>query len=57
MLGATAFRITTRACEIRVKNGEDIYEVVKDYPRLDESQIQQLVEMFTADNDENEVTE
>lgn len=47
MLSPIAFRITSRACEIRVQNGEDIHEIVKEYTKLSDTQIAELIEIFT----------
>lgn len=53
MLSQTAFRITARACEIRVHNGESITDVVLDYPKLSEEQVEILINQFTvAENQE-----
>lgn len=52
MLSATAFRITSRACEIRVQNGEDIHDVVKEYTKLSDEQANELIEKFTVSEEE-----
>lgn len=53
MLSPIAFRITSRACEIRVQNGESITDVVLDYPKLSEEQVEILINQFTiAENQE-----
>ena len=54
MLSPTAFRITSRACEIRVQNGEDIHEIVKEYIKLSDEQIAELIEKFTINEAEEE---
>lgn len=57
MLSATAFRITSRACEIRVQNGEDIHEIVKEYTKLSDEQVFELIEKFSKNNETEEGVE
>lgn len=43
----TAFRIIRKAVAIRVKNGEQVKDIVEDYPKLSPEQKQALIDEFS----------
>lgn len=47
MLNPTAFRITKRACQIRVDAGENIADFIDEYVKLSDEQKGELLEELT----------
>lgn len=47
MLSGVAYRIVKRAIEARISRGEEIEPTVRYYTKLDEAQMQELIDEFT----------
>lgn len=54
MLSKTAFNITYKACLIRVREGEDINEIIEDYSKLSDEQKSELIAKIESEANKNE---